>query len=75
MTTKTYRGDLTNEAGDHLGCIHATTEGFIVRKPDGRSIGPAIFGGKVFSGKDFALVRSTNLGYATVKTYKLREAA
>ena len=71
---RTYRGDLEASTGELLGCIHKAEKGFVVRKPDGVSIGPVIFGGRIFSGKEFALVRSADLGYAVVKTYKLLEA-
>jgi hypothetical protein len=75
MTKRTFCGDLINQAGDHLGCIHKAEGGFVVRKPDGRSIGPVIFNGRTFKGSDFALKRTDNLGYAVVKSYALKEAA
>jgi len=77
MTTrsKTYCGDLESQNGDYLGCIHKTEGGFIVRKPDGSSIGPVQFDGRIFQGNQFTKVRTTNIGYAVVKSYRLKEAA
>lgn len=75
--TKTFRGELVNEAGDYLGKIHAVEGGYVVRDPKefARDLGPVIFGGKVFKGSDFAHVRNLNIGYTTIKMYQLREAA
>lgn len=71
--TKTFCGDLVNEAGDHLGMIHRMGAGYVIRKPVefSRDLGPVIFDGRVFSAKDFAHVRTTNLGYRTVKSYQM----
>jgi hypothetical protein len=75
--TKTFCGDLIDRTGSHIGCVHKAEGGYVVRKPIefGRGPGPVVFGGRVFKGNDFSLVRKTNLGYAIIKTFKLVEAA
>jgi hypothetical protein len=47
-----------NNGRDYVGCIHRAEGGYVVRIPDGSSIGPVAFNGQVFSGKAFRLIRN-----------------
>lgn len=71
MTTKTFRGELYSEDGRWLGNIHKHADGYVIRMPDGRTHGPVIFDGQVFKGSAFTHAKTLDLGYATVRQYRL----
>ena len=73
MNKRTYAGTLVDADKAYVGMIHKCDGGYIVRKPDGRTIGKPMFDGHVFSGKDFIKVGSTDLGYATERYYILKQ--
>lgn len=60
--TTTFRGELyESKDGACIGCIHKADGGYVVRIPDGRTIGPVAFNGKVFQGSDFRKFRTLRL--------------
>jgi hypothetical protein len=76
MGNEKFCGRLVRADESTIGNIYKTDAGYIVReiKEYARKPGGVLFNGRVFTGKDFAKARITDLGYGVDRSYTLRTA-